>query len=83
MPQWQIEVSNDDAVATSDLEASEPNGKMNPSVVKLRRIDGQWRISSLTTDEQILEFARGPVIRQVEGSEPENANDSVTDVPEQ
>ena len=83
-PQWQITISDDEAIATSDMPATEPSGKMNPSVVKLRRIGGQWRISSFISDQQVLEFAEGPVVTEAKSFDPyDKPGSSEAVVPEQ
>lgn len=63
-PKWKIEITGDTAVATSELEPAQTNGFLTSSSVDLQKIEGQWWISSLMSDENILEFAKGGTVTQ-------------------
>ncbi|MCA9228844.1 MAG: hypothetical protein KDA47_24680, partial [Planctomycetales bacterium] len=51
---WDIQVKGDQAVATS-LPAAENDKQKKSQTVELRRENGRWYISSMITDEEILQ----------------------------
>lgn len=55
VPKWRLEVNGDQAVATSAVESKDVS-VMTPATTQLRRVDGHWQITSLTSDEHLMKL---------------------------
>lgn len=65
--EWTFEITSDMAVARRSGSTS---NVMNSPEIKLQMIRGEWRISQMGTDDELLKFSSGPSVSVAQNSPP-------------